>query len=120
LETVAGDKVDIIVTMSNVGDDNATDLNMDVLVDGKSIGTKTYADIAAGGGSKELFKWKAMKGVHTITVKVGEQTWTKDITVQKAPDVISTTDIATYALPLMIIIVAVALVSFGAVVLRKK
>ena len=120
LEVVAGDKTDIIVTMSNVGDATAEELTLEVLVDGKSIGTKSYAEIAAGGGIKEVFAWKATRGQHTITATAGEQSWTKEVTVQKAPEATNAMDYGAILWPLIIVIVAVALVAFGAVVLRKK
>jgi hypothetical protein len=120
LETVSGDNVDLVITLSNVGDATANEVELEVLVDGKSLGTKSYAEITAGGGSKELFKWKATRGEHTVTAKVGDQTWTKGITVAKAPEVKSSTEYGTYLWPALIIVVAVVIVSFGAAVLRKK
>jgi hypothetical protein len=120
LEITAGDRVEVIITLSNTGDAPASEVGLEVLVDGQSIGTKTYGELAAGGGAKDLFNWKAVRGTHTITAKVGEQSWTREITVQKAPEVKSTSDIGAMLWPAMIILVAVALVAFGAVALRRK
>jgi hypothetical protein len=120
LDVVSGDKTDIIVTMSNIGDASAEELTLEVLVDGKSIGTKSYAEIAAGSGIKEIFAWKATRGQHTITVTAGEESWTREVTVQKAPEAASTTDISTILWPLMIVVVAVVLVAFGAYALRRR
>jgi hypothetical protein len=120
LEITAGDRVEVIITLSNTGDAPASEVGLEVLVDGQSIGTKTYGELAAGGGAKDLFNWKAVRGTHTITAKVGEQSWTREVTVQKAPEVKSASDIGAMLWPAMIILVAVALVAFGAVALRRK
>jgi len=112
--------VDIITTLSNIGDTNATDVGLEVLVDGRSLGTKSYADLEAGGGAKEIFKWKAVAGTHTITAKVGEQTWTKEVTVQKAPEVKNTLDLSTFILPGLILVALIALAGFGTYALRRK
>jgi hypothetical protein len=120
LEIVAGDKTSIVVTLSNVGDAAAGETTLDVQVDGKSIGTKTYSEILAGGGAKEVFPWTAVRGTHTITARVGDQTWTKEITVQKAPEVKATTDYAAMMWPTLLVIVMVGLVAFGALSLRRK
>jgi hypothetical protein len=119
LELAAGDKVQVIVTLSNTGDAAAADVGLDVTVDGQSLGTKSYSEMLAGGGAKEIFTWKAVRGTHTITAKVGEQTWTKEVTVQKAAEVKTTTDYG-FLWPTTILLVAVALVVFGAVAMRKK
>jgi hypothetical protein len=120
LEIVAGDKASVVITLSNTGDAAAGETALDVLIDGKSIGTKTYSEILAGGGAKEVFPWTAVRGTHTITARVGDQTWTKEITVQKAPEVKTTTDYAAMMWPTLLVIVMVGLVAFGALSLRRK
>jgi hypothetical protein len=120
LEIVAGDKTSVVVALSNAGDAAAGETTLEVQIDGKSLGTKTYTELLAGGGAKEYFTWKAVKGTHIITAKVGGQTWTKEITVQKAPEVTAATDYATIMWPTMLVLMLVVLVAFGAFALRKK
>jgi archaellum component FlaG (FlaF/FlaG flagellin family) len=119
-EIAAGTKLDIIVTMSNVGDVDSEDMTLEVLVDGKSISSKTVPGLSAGGSTKQLFQWKATKGTHSITAKIGDQTWNKAITVDAAPAAPPSTA-AQDALPfILIIIVAVILVAWGWWALGRK
>jgi len=120
LEISAGDKTSVVVALANVGDAAAGETTLDVQIDGKSLGTKTYTELLAGGGAKEYFAWKAVKGTHIITAKVGDQTWTKEITVQKAPEVTAATDYAAIMWPAMLVVMLVVLVAFGAFAMRRK
>lgn len=121
LDVAGNDKVTVIVTMTNVGDTNSSsELMLELLVDGKSVGSKPLASIAAGGAAKETFTWKAVKGAHTITAKVGDQTWNKPVTVAPPPAAAGGLNMADYALPIVIILVAVVLAAWGMMALRKK
>jgi uncharacterized membrane protein len=120
LEIVAGDQAQVVITLSNIGDAPAGETTLDVQIDGRSIGTRTYPEILAGGGAKEVFPWKAVRGAHTITATVGGQASTKEITVERAPEAATTTDYAGMAGPAFLVLVAVALVAFGAASLRKR
>jgi hypothetical protein len=119
-EVQAGNKVSVILTMSNMGDANATNLAVEVLVDGRSIGTTTVKDLRPGGVEKAVFEWTATKGPHTITAKVGDKTWTKGITVSAAPPPPPSAGIGDYAGTIVIVVIVVALVAFGGMVLRRK
>jgi hypothetical protein len=119
-EVTAGTKIDIIVTMSNVGDLDAEDMTLSILVDGKPLQSKDISAMSAGGSSKQLFQWKSTKGAHTITANVGDQTWNKAITVdaaKEAPKPNPAGDILPFVL---IIIVAVGLVAWGVWALGRK
>ena len=116
----AGNKVSIVLTMSNVGDLNATEVPVELLVDGKSMGTTTVKEIGAGGVEKAVFQWKATRGPHTITAKIGEQTWTKEIAVAAAPAPPPGVGIADYLWAIILVVIAVGLVAFGFMVLKKK
>jgi hypothetical protein len=120
LEAQAGSKVEIVLTMTNVGDTNATDVPVDVQVDGVSIGTTTIQDMRPGGVEKVLYQWKATKGPHTITAKVGDKTWTKQVSVAAAPAPPPASGISDYIWPIVLVVIAVGLSAFGAMVLRKR
>jgi len=121
LDVAGNDKVTVIVTMTNVGDTNSSsELMLELLVDGKSVGSKPLSSIGAGAAAKETFIWKAVKGAHTITAKVGDQTWQKPVTVAPPPAAAGGPNIADFALPIMIILVAVVLAAWGMMALRKK
>lgn len=120
LDLQAGDKVEVVLTMSNVGDTNATDVPVELQVDGRIIGTTTIKDLAAGGVAKAAFLWKATSGPHTLTAKVGEGTWTKEVTVAKAPPPPPAAGIGEFVWPIVIVVMAVGLVGFGAMALRRK
>jgi hypothetical protein len=119
-EVQAGSKVTVILTMSNMGDANATDLAVDVSVDGKSIGTTTIKDLRPGGVEKSIFEWKATKGPHTITAKVGDKTWTKEVSVAAAPAPPPSAGIGDYAWTIIIVVIVIGLVAFGGMVLKRK
>jgi hypothetical protein len=119
-EVQAGSKVSVIVTMSNIGDANASDLPLTVTVDGTSIGISTITAIRAGGAEKQIFDWKATKGTHTIAAKIGDQTWTKQVTVEAAPPPPPAAGIGDYVWPIVIVVIVIGLVGFGAMALRKK
>jgi hypothetical protein len=119
-EVRAGDKVEIIVTMSNIGDANATDLALDVSVDGVSVGSSTVTGLKAGGAERELYTWKAAKGTHTIVARVGDRTWTREVTVGAASGAVTTGGIGDYVWPAAMIAVIVVLAAFGAMALGRK
>jgi hypothetical protein len=116
----AGNHVSVILTMSNIGDANATDLPVSIKVDGISIGATTIKDFSPGGLEKMVFQWKATKGPHTITATVGEQTWTKEITVAAAAAPAASGGIGDYMWTILIVVIAIALIGFGFWVLKKK
>jgi len=53
LDVVAGNKIDVIVTMSNIGDANSTNLPLTMTVDGANIGSATIGNVTAGGAQKQ-------------------------------------------------------------------
>jgi hypothetical protein len=119
-EVQAGNRVSIILTMSNIGDANGTDVPVEVSVDGSVIGTTTIKDLRPGGVDKLVYMWKATKGPHTIKAKVGEDTWTKQITVAAAPAPPPSAGIGDYAWTIIIVVIVVALLAFGMMALKKK
>jgi hypothetical protein len=116
----AGNRVLVILTMSNIGDANATDLPVSVKVDGTSIGATTIKDFSPGGLEKVVFEWKATKGPHTITATVGEKTWTKQITVAAAAAPPASGGIGDYIWTILIVVIAIALIGFGFWVFKRK
>jgi len=120
LEISAGDRMSLVLTMTNVGDTNATDVPVELLVDGQSIGTTKVADFRPGAVERAIFEWKATKGPHTITARVAGGTVTKEITVEAAPPPPPGAGIADLAWPVVLVVVLVALVAFGGMVLKKK
>ena len=120
LEVQAGNKVDVILTMTNIGDADAGNMTLTVSVDGTSIGSAPLTAIKAGGAEKQIFNWKATKGDHTITAKIGDQTWTKQVTVGAAPAPAVAAGIGDYIWPIVLVVLVVGMLGFGAAVLRKK
>ena len=123
LDIKPGDKVSIIATLSNIGDANSTSFNVEVLVDGTSLGSKSIAQLNAGSAQRETFAWKAGKaGNHTVVLKVGEKSWQKTIYVESRA--VETTDTAAgtnEAIGMMLILVVmVVLLAFGIAMMRRK
>ena len=123
LDIKPGDKVSIIATLSNIGDANSTSFNVEVLVDGTSLGSKSIAQLNAGSAQRETFAWKAGKaGNHTVVLKVGEKSWQKTIYVESRA--VETTDTAAgtnEAIGMMLILVVmVVLLAFGIMMMRRK
>jgi hypothetical protein len=119
-EVSAGTKMDIIVTMSNVGDIDSAGLTLGLLIDGKPLQSRDVSALSAGGSSKQLFQWKATKGPHTITANIGDQTWNQAITVGGAKATTAANPIGDYLPFALIILVAVGLVAWGVWALGKK
>ncbi len=116
----AGDKVELIVTLANIGDANASDIGLEVQVDGQGLGSWSVKSLKAGETVRELFEWKATRGEHTFTARVGEKSWTKSVVVEPAPVAEAGPGAETYLWPLLLIILAVLMVAWGAAVLRKR
>jgi hypothetical protein len=119
-EVRAGTKMDIIVTMSNVGDTDSTDLTLELLIDGKALQSRDVSALSAGESSKQLFQWKATKGAHTITANLGELTWNKAITVEGAAAAAPANPAGDILPFVLIIIVVVGLIAWGMWALGKK
>jgi hypothetical protein len=119
-EVTAGTNMDIIVTMSNVGDIDSSDLTLELLIDGKPLQSRDVSALSAGGSSKQLFQWKATKGSHSITAKIGDQPWNKAITVDAAKATTAPNPIGDILPFALIILVAVGLVAWGVWALGKK
>jgi len=116
----AGDKVTIIVTMGNTGDTKAQDRRLDILVDGKKVAGEDLPLLGAGGSYRTQFQWKAVKGAHTITAVIGEQSWNQPVTVSAEGTTAAgaaANDIMWLAL---IAVMAVALAAWGGYALRKR
>ena len=120
LDVVAGDKVQVIITLTNVGDTNSSaSSKVELMVDGKAVDSGNITAITAGGTTKLQFAWKATKGAHTMTAKIGEQSWNKPVNVAAAPagEQGISVDIIV---PILIVVVAVGLAAWGYLLLRKK
>jgi hypothetical protein len=120
LDLRSGDRVSVIITTSNTGDAAAANLSLTVTVDGKNIGSSTITGIDAGRAHKETYEWKTTKGVHTITAKIGDQTWSKQVTVEPSPAPPASTGIGDYLWMTVIVVIVIGLVGFGAIALRRK
>ncbi|MEM2870296.1 MAG: PKD domain-containing protein [Thermoplasmata archaeon] len=116
----AGDRVEVIVTVTNIGDAPAAELSVELLVDGRSLGTESIPALGAGETVRQFFQWKAVKGEHTFTAKIGESSWEKVAVVEPAPPVEAGAGVEAYLWPLLIIVLIVLLIAWGAVVMRKK
>jgi hypothetical protein len=124
LDLNPGVKVNIIATLSNIGDANASNVNVEVLVDGVSLGSKSIAQLNAGSAQRETFAWKANKvGNHTVVLKVGEKSWQRTVYVEAANTAVSSDSGAgtNEAIGMMLIVVVmVVLLAFGFMMMRRK
>jgi hypothetical protein len=124
LDLNPGVKVNIIATLSNIGDANASNVNVEVLVDGTSLGSKSIAQLNAGSAQRETFAWKANKvGNHTVVLKVGEKSWQRTVYVEAANTAVSSDSAAgaNEAIGMMLIVVVmVVLLAFGFMMMRRK
>jgi hypothetical protein len=120
LDPSAGDAVGIIVTLRNVGDTGAKEQKLQILVDGKPVAGEDLPALAAGESARAQFQWKATKGAHTITAKLGDQTWNTPITVAGAKSGTAGPSANDYLWPVLIIVVAAGLVVWGRSVMRRK
>ena len=120
LDVSGGEKVGIIVTLRNVGDTDAKDQKLEILVDGKPIAGEDLPALAAGESAKAQFEWKATKGAHTITARMGDQTWNTPITVAGAKPAAAGASVNGYLWPVLLIVVAAGLVIWGRSALRRK
>ncbi|MEM2870294.1 MAG: PKD domain-containing protein [Thermoplasmata archaeon] len=120
LDPRAGDAIDVVVTFTNIGDAEATDVGLTVLVDGRTLGSDTIKSLAPGGVEVRVFQWKATRGDHTLSAKVGGSEWSKSVTVASAPPPAAGPGVETYMWPSLLIVIAVLLFGWGAMVLRKR
>ena len=120
LDAAAGDNIGIMVTMSNAGDTGAGTRTLDILVDGKKIAGEDLPALAAGESYKAQFQWKATKGAHTITAKIGDQSWNQPVSVAGAKQAAAGAQMGDYLWLVLIAALAVALAVWGRSAVGKK
>ncbi|MBM4249166.1 MAG: hypothetical protein FJ149_06970, partial [Euryarchaeota archaeon] len=75
LAPVEGQRVTFTAWVNNTGDAEATGIEVELLVDGTSLGRKPVDDVPGGGTGSATFEWKAKKGEHVVTARIGGQSW---------------------------------------------
>jgi hypothetical protein len=120
LDAAAGDNVGIMVTMDNMGDTGAGTQTLDILVDGKKIAGEDLPTLAAGESYKAQFQWKAAKGAHTITAKMGDQSWNEPVSVVSGKPAGAGTSAVDFLWLALITTLAVALVVWGRSAVGRK
>jgi hypothetical protein len=119
-QPAAGDRVTVVVTISNTGDTNAAEPKIAILVDGKALAGEDLPEIAAGGSHRTQFQWKAVKGAHTITAVIGDQSWNQPVTVSEGNTAASGAVANELLLMAVMVVLAVALAGWGIFALRKR
>jgi len=120
LDAAAGDKVTITVTLSNTGDTKVSEQKLDIMVDGKKIATEDLPMMAAGGSYKTQFQWKAVKGPHTITAVIGDQSWNQPASVGAEKTAAAGSALNDMLWLGLIVVLAVVLLVWGRYALGKK
>jgi subtilase family serine protease len=69
-DRVEGKKVDIIVAVSNTGNDVALDVRVSFVIDGKTAATQNLDQIAAGTSRNATLTWTFSGGDHSVRVQV--------------------------------------------------
>jgi len=82
---VEGDKMTFTARVNNTGDAPATAVVVELLVDSVSLGRQTIDSVSGGGAGSTSFGWKAKKGEHTLSVKIGTRSWNSTVTVSEKP-----------------------------------
>jgi len=115
-----GDMASITATVSNLGDARAQDVPVEFIVDNRTVETKTINGIDGGGADVAKFDWKTVKGPHTLTIRVGNETWNTTVKVDARliPGVAGGT--ATLIAISLILILIIACVAGGAYVYYRK
>jgi hypothetical protein len=114
---VEGNRLTFTAWVNNTGDAAASEVGVEFLVDGQSLGTQTIDSIAGGGTGSATFSWKARKGEHALGVKIGNQSWNSTVAVAQRP----APPASDMTLPLMIgAVAAVAAVGALAFVMTRK
>jgi len=85
LVPVEGNRMTFTAWVNNTGDAAASAVGVEFLVDGVSIGTQNIDGIDGGGTGSASFSWKAKKGEHALTVKIGDRSWNSTVTVAAKP-----------------------------------
>jgi hypothetical protein len=115
-----GKKILITAKLTNKGDGSVAELPVTFRVDGTEVSTTTIESIEPNAEFPLEFQWKAVKGDHTLEVRVNNQNFTKTVTVAKKPAAAAGGDML---LPLLVIaIVVVIAMAAGAAIYagRKK
>ena len=117
---VEGDRMTFTAWVNNTGDALATGVEVEFLVDRVSLGRQTIESIAGGGIGSSDFAWKAKKGEHSLTVKIGDRSWNSTVTVAAKPTAAPAD--TGWALPMVGAVAAIAAVGGGLffVMSRKK
>ncbi|MBM4249167.1 MAG: hypothetical protein FJ149_06975 [Euryarchaeota archaeon] len=82
---VEGETVRFTAWVNNTGDAEATGVEVELLVDGTSLGRTQIDDVPGGGTGSATFSWKARRGEHVVTVRVGTQSWNSTLSVAGKP-----------------------------------
>jgi hypothetical protein len=119
-QPAAGDKVVIVVTLSNTGDTGAADQKLVILVDGKRLASEDLPVLNAGGSFKTQFEWKAVKGAHTITAVIGDKSWNEPVSVAGERTAAAGASASGMLWMVLIFAVAVLLAVWGRYALGKR
>jgi hypothetical protein len=116
-----GDMAVVTASVSNLGDARAMDVLVEFLVDEKVVESKNIDWIDGGGADDAKFNWRTVKGLHTLTIRVGNETYnlTQRVDARLIPGIAGGKD-TTFAIGLILVVVVIAAAMGGYVYYRKK